>query len=130
MRDFAIKSKKILVVDDEPDLREVMTFVMSEMGFDVIEASGGNKALKLIQSESVHLVISDVRMPDGNGIDLCKNIRALNLKPAIILVTGFSDLTPEMLDALGVQALVNKPFSLEDLGKLAKKLLISEEAVS
>ena len=61
------EGKTILVVDDEPDLREITSFELEYNGASVITAAGGYEALDIIKKNKINLVISDVRMPDGSG---------------------------------------------------------------
>ena len=89
--------KKILVVDDEPDLREITAFEFEHRGAKVVMASGGHEALSIIMEDQIDLVISDVRMPEGSGEELLNAMVEKNLlkNTPIVLVTGFADLTRE-----------------------------------
>lgn len=69
-------SKKILVVDDEPDLVHLFQLVLEMSGYQVCIAHGGVQALKIYQREKPHLVLLDVMMPDMNGLEVCRNIRS------------------------------------------------------
>ena len=108
---------KILIVDDEEDLRDILSEDFSLQGATVITAKNGREAYDLAMSELPHVILSDVRMPGGDGVELLKRIRAVNATtpPHIFLLTGFSDLKPEQAEQLGGQGLVSKPFSLKQL---------------
>ncbi len=112
-----LKGFKILIVDDEADLREILSEDFALQGAEVLTAKNGREAYDLALRESPHVILSDVRMPGGDGVELLKRIRAVNAKtpPHIFLLTGFSDLQPEQAEALGSQGLVSKPFSLKQL---------------
>jgi two-component system response regulator (stage 0 sporulation protein F) len=104
----------ILIVDDELDLRELLAQMLESEGFRVSQASGGRMALEILKKESVDLVISDVRMPDGDGVELLKNIKATNPKlPLVIMITGFSDSSEAQILKLGAHAMFMKPFDTD-----------------
>lgn len=106
---------KILIVDDEEDLREILSEDFSLQGATVFTAKNGREAYDIALAELPHVILSDVRMPDGDGVELLKRIRAVygTTPPHIFLLTGFSDLKPEQAAELGGQGLVSKPFSLK-----------------
>src|SRR5690349_16439718 len=67
---------KILVVDDEEDLRDIVAFDLDRVGYAVVQAGCGKDAAALLERETVDLVLSDVRMPNGNGLSLLATVRA------------------------------------------------------
>lgn len=102
--------KKVLVVDDEPFLREIMMEDLADQGFEVKEASSGREAFDLLKSESFDAVVTDVRMPNGSGVDLLKSCRSLDFaQPPVFFVTGQSDISTEEAYDLGVEAVFIKP---------------------
>jgi CheY-like chemotaxis protein len=108
--------KTVLVVDDEPDIREIFKDEFSYLGFRVLEAENGVLALALVESESVDLVVSDVRMPGGDGIEFLKKCRQRNAKsPKFFLVTGFHSNTDQEVMGFGAQGIFYKPFDLNTL---------------
>lgn len=108
--------KKMLVVDDEPVLREIIKEAFESAHFVVDEAENGREAFLLIQQKAYDCVLSDVRMPGGDGIELAKNIYVLpDPKPKVFLVTGFSDLTTQDAKKWGVLEIFDKPFDFKDL---------------
>jgi DNA-binding NtrC family response regulator len=113
----------ILIVDDEPLIREGLRFAFELDDFDVLEAEGANEALHLMQTQTIDLVLSDVRMPEGSGRDLLQKAQAMGRPPSIILMTGFADLTHSEALRLGAAGLVSKPFDLVALVKLARQHL-------
>lgn len=72
-----LKKIKILVVDDEPDIREIIRYNLSLEDFDVIEAKNGSEAVKFAMSYKPHLILLDVMMPKMDGIEACKKIRKI-----------------------------------------------------
>ena len=109
-----LKGYKILIVDDEADLREILSEDFSLQGATVFTARNGREAFDLAVREQPHVILSDVRMPGGDGVELLKRIREIHYDtpPHVFLLTGFSDLKPEQAAELGGQGLVSKPFSL------------------
>ena len=103
--------KTILVVDDEPVLREILRDILEDAGFKILEAEGGTKAFALIQKEKVDCLISDIRMPFGSGIELIRNLSEWNgNKPKIILMTAYGDIGWEEAKRLNVSKIISKPF--------------------
>ena len=83
-------AKKILIVDDSSSVRTVARMALREKGYDVVEAGNGQEALKVLQGDRCHLVISDVNMPVMDGITLLKEIKAnpnYKFTPVIMLTT-------------------------------------------
>ena len=83
-------AKKILVVDDSASLRQVVAIALKGAGYDVVEASDGNDALKKLTGDKVHLVISDVNMPGMDGITFVQEMKkqaAYKFTPVIMLTT-------------------------------------------
>ncbi|MFY7992512.1 MAG: response regulator [Bacteriovoracaceae bacterium] len=119
-----MNGKMILVVDDEFDLREIMASEFDFLGAKVFQAENVNAAIKILESNSIDLVISDIRMPGATGIDLLNAIKIKNIVvPPIVLITGFADITLEDAFNRGAEALINKPFKLDDLIETSFRLL-------
>lgn len=113
----------ILIVDDEADLREAVAFDFKRKGYTVLTAESGNSALKLAQSNKVDLIISDIRMPDGDGIFLLEQLRLQGFDMPFIFITGFSDHSESMCIAKGALKVVAKPFSRQTLLNLVTEQL-------
>ncbi len=121
-------SKKIMVVDDSNAIRESLVFTLKTAGYDVVESSNGEDALKLMKEHSIGLFISDVNMPGMDGITLLKKIKADNEykhTPVIMLTTeGSGDMINQGKEA-GARAWMIKPFQQKDLINAVKKLFTS-----
>jgi CheY-like chemotaxis protein len=110
------KVKSVLIVDDEKMLRETVAFYVEQKVEKVYFASSGNEAIDFLKNNSVDLVITDIRMPDGDGIDLMKAIQSLSGdKPKVIAMTGFAGNSEDVLNELQVKIVLSKPFSGKDL---------------
>ena len=117
--------KNILVVDDEKDLLELTTKVLSRSGYNVLTASSGHSAQHILKDRTdIDLVLSDIKMPDGDGIDLLKSIKYNNPKrPTVALFTGFYDFSIDELFDMGVCAVVMKPFEWGQIEKMLQEQL-------
>lgn len=113
-----------MVVDDEVDLREILRDEFVFEGAEVQEATNGKEAFDLVQKNKFDLVLSDLRMPGGDGATLAREIRGLNhVHPVIVLITGFADLRSDEAYALGADGYVTKPFHLDELKQISHRLL-------
>ena len=102
---------KILIVDDEPDARNILSTILEEEGFRVETGAGGEEAFGLLESEHFDLLITDMKMPKISGIDLLK--RAKELDPSIegIIMTGYASLDGAVESLkLGATDFLTKPF--------------------
>lgn len=105
----------ILVVDDEPQITRVLKTTLSSQGYGVRTASDGDEALQLMKEWSPDLVITDLRMPNVDGLALCRHVRQKSHVPIIVLsVKGEERTKVEALDA-GADDYVMKPFSVDEL---------------
>ena len=106
---------KILVVDDEPQIGKVLRRALGSKGFDVRVAPDGESALDIFQAWQPHLVISDLGMPNMDGLTLCTRIRKTSGTPIIVLsVKGEEKTKVQALDS-GADDYVTKPFGMDEL---------------
>jgi two-component system chemotaxis response regulator CheY len=118
--------KTILVVDDSLSIREVVSFALQNEGFAVIKADNGKTALESLTGQNVDLVITDLHMPEMDGIELTKEIRKLNdfSHTPILLLTTESQVSKKMEAKLaGATGWIVKPFEAERLISVIKKVL-------
>jgi two-component system response regulator PilR (NtrC family) len=115
---------KILIVDDDQSLREFLEILLAKEGYGVCSAPSGEKALGLMDSENVSLVISDVRMPGIDGMTLLKEIKAKHSDVPVILITAFASLDTAMAAMKeGALDYLTKPFRIEEIREVVKKAL-------
>lgn len=115
---------KILVIDDEQGILDLLDTLLSRKGYDVVLAASGQKGLEIFRRERPDVVVLDLKMPGMNGLTVLQQVRSLNPKQPVIILTGAA--TPEMeqqVRALGVSEFVEKEFSLHLLGDSLKRLL-------
>jgi CheY-like chemotaxis protein len=100
----------ILIADDEVELRKAIAFDFKRKGFSVFEAGSGDEAFEIVKNNNVQLILSDVRMPNGDGISLLDKVKAHNPQLPVLLVTGFADISLEEAYDRGASAVFPKPF--------------------
>lgn len=117
----------ILIIDDEPEVRGLLCRILADEGHRVIEADNGAVALKVIGRNQPDLVITDILMPDKDGIETIQEMRLLHPGLKIIAMTGGGRYQGfEYLDvakALGADALLNKPFRAAQISALVADLM-------
>ena len=119
--------KKILVVDDNVDLCDVIAAEFTDEGFQVSRAYSGNQAITILSKDSIDLVLSDIKMPDGSGIELLKYVSGISERvPKVIMMTGYADVPASELLALGASAVLEKPVVIEKLCRELNDLLIKK----
>lgn len=119
-----LDGRRFLVVDDDEMLREVIRDILAFEGAQVTEAENGAVAFSLVQSIQFDVVVSDVRMPGGDGIALAKNISELQgKKPLVFICSGFNDLSPNQIRNFQIIKVFDKPFEPSKfLNEIAAKL--------
>lgn len=120
-------AKNVLVVDDSSSVRQVVGIALKSAGYDVIEASDGKDALSKLTGQKVHLIISDVNMPNMDGITFVKEVKKLaNYKftPIIMLTTESQDSKKAEGQAAGAKAWVVKPFQPAQMLAAVSKLIL------
>jgi two-component system response regulator PilR (NtrC family) len=112
----AERSARILVVDDERSMRELLAIVLGREGFEVVVAENGRQALAELDKRPVDLLISDIHMPDMTGLDVLRTAKGLNPDLAGIMVTAFAS-TETAIEALrmGAYDYIHKPFNVDEL---------------
>jgi len=119
--------KKILIADDSPTMRSLIASTLDAMDdFELFEAANGFEALRILPREKVDLVLTDINMPDINGLELVSFVRNnphYKNTPLVIISTEGSERDREKGMALGADAYLVKPFSPEELQRLVAELL-------
>lgn len=120
-------AKTIMVVDDSASLRQVVGIALRGAGYEVIEGSDGKDALSKLKGQKVHLIISDVNMPNMDGISFVKALKQLpayKFTPVIMLTTESQEAKKAEGQAAGAKAWVVKPFSPEVMLNAVQKLIL------
>jgi two-component system, chemotaxis family, chemotaxis protein CheY len=116
----------ILTVDDTASMRQMISFTLNSVGHEVIQASDGKEALKMLEGKKVDLVIADINMPNMDGITLLKSLRALEdykFTPILMLTTESQDAKRQQGKVAGATGWIVKPFNPEQLLTVVKKVL-------
>ena len=110
---------KLLIVDDESDIREFARNFFKKRQIEVFVASGGRQALEIVTKESPDLILLDVRMEEMTGIEVLRELRKNNPSVKVIMVSGVEEEeTIAEAKTLGVIGYIHKPFILEELEKI------------
>jgi two-component system chemotaxis response regulator CheY len=115
-----------LAVDDSASVRQVERFVLSGAGYDVMEAKDGQEALNLLKTGPAHLILTDLNMPNLDGIGLIQAVRkhpTLRTTPIIMVTTESADGKKAEGKAAGATGWIVKPFTPEQLLAVVKKVL-------
>lgn len=120
-------AKTIMIVDDSASLRQVVSIALKSSGYDVIEGVDGKDALAKLTGQKVHLIISDVNMPNMDGISFVKEVKKLpdyKFTPVIMLTTEAGEDKKAAGQAAGAKAWVVKPFKPEQMITAVAKLIL------
>jgi two-component system, chemotaxis family, chemotaxis protein CheY len=119
--------KVIMTVDDSISIRQMVSFTLKREGYDVVEAVDGIDAMKKLNSENpVHMMVTDLNMPNMDGIELIKNVRAkpnYKFMPIIMLTTESQEERKQAGKAAGATGWIVKPFKPDQLLGVIKKVL-------
>ena len=120
-------AKTIMIVDDSASLRQVVTIALKGAGYDVIEGVDGKDALTKLDGRKIHLIVSDVNMPNMNGIEFvkaAKQLPAYKFTPVIMLTTESGESMKQEGQAAGAKAWVVKPFQPAQMLAAVSKLIL------
>ncbi|RTZ91752.1 MAG: sigma-54-dependent Fis family transcriptional regulator [Deltaproteobacteria bacterium] len=117
-----MNQKRILVVDDEENLRHMMKIILSREGYQVYEAADGENALSMIRSTPMDLILCDVRMPRMDGMTLLETIAPKNYRPIVIMMSAYGTIeTAVTAMKMGAYDYVSKPFQSDEVLLTIKK---------
>lgn len=118
-------TKTVLAVDDSKTMREMVTFTLKGAGYQVVEAEDGKAALGVLEKTKVDAVITDLNMPNMNGFELIRNLRAMaayKFTPILMLTTEGDATKKEEGKSAGATGWIVKPFNPEKLVEVVKKV--------
>ncbi len=124
----AVSAARILVVDDEPSMREMLSILLRREGYDVTVARDGTAAIELLQREFFDMLISDIKMPDVSGVEVLRKAKEINPGIIGIMITAYGA-KESIQEALRLQAAdyIDKPFDVEELKfRIRKELRFRE----
>ncbi|MBC7713516.1 MAG: response regulator [Rhizobacter sp.] len=111
------KNLMVLIVDDEPDILELMEEEFRYCGYQTLTAVCGNDAIKILDLKHIDIVVSDYKMPNGNGMAVLSHVNKLAKKPVFFFVSGQADVSTEDALRAGAKKFFSKPFDLDELIK-------------
>jgi CheY-like chemotaxis protein len=115
---------RILVVDDERSIQEVLNSLLSVMGYEVVSAGSGHEGLHLFLENPIELVLTDMNMPGMDGSTLAAHIKKKSPITPVILITGSDkDIVDKKLKKSCIDSVLFKPFGLEDLQKTVQRIV-------
>ena len=120
-------AKTVMIVDDSASLRQVVSIALKSAGYDVLEGIDGKDALGKLTGQKIHLIVSDVNMPNMDGITLVQEVKKLpayKFTPIIMLTTESGEDKKSAGQAAGAKAWVVKPFKPEQLLTAVSKLIL------
>ena len=120
-------AKTIMIVDDSASLRQVVGIALKGAGYDVLEGCDGKDALAKLTGQKIHLIISDVNMPNMDGISFVRALKQLpgyKFTPVIMLTTESQEAKKQQGQAAGAKAWVVKPFRPEQMLGAVQKLVL------
>jgi DNA-binding NtrC family response regulator len=119
---------KILIIDDDPSLRNMLTIVLKNEGYEVLAVESAITALNKLKKEIFDLIISDIKMPDVSGIELLRKVKSIDKEIPVIMITGFAS-TNDAVEAmkLGAEDYIIKPFNLDELKIIINKSLYKKD---
>jgi CheY-like chemotaxis protein len=120
-------AKKIMIVDDEESLQELVKAVLEQEGYDVVTVGDGKECLKKLENVKPDLILLDMMMPGMSGREVCERIRknpgTKGLKVAFLTVAKFSETGKDVLKKMNVADYITKPFDNDDLVRRIKKIV-------
>ena len=120
-------AKTIMIVDDSASLRQVVSIALKGAGYETVEACDGKDALNKLDGRKLHLIISDVNMPNMDGltfVHMAKQMPAYKFTPVIMLTTEVSDAKKQEGQAAGAKAWMVKPFQPAQMLTAVSKLIL------
>ena len=116
---------RLLIVDDEHDLRTLLGDVLLMQGYDIASAEDGEEAITMLQQQNFDLTLLDIQMPNVNGIQVLKFIKEYTPKTRAIVLTGYADLKHAMeAKEFGASDFIGKPYKLQDVLTTIERVLV------
>src|SRR4030067_2195893 len=121
----------ILIVDDDEVMRETLSDVLKRGEHEVYSVGSGGEALSVIKKNIIDLILLDMRLPDGDGLELLKKVKESDTEILVIIMTAYSDVqTAVTAMKSGAYHYINKPFELEELQLLIEKGLETKSLIN
>jgi signal transduction histidine kinase/AmiR/NasT family two-component response regulator len=123
-----VRSARILVIDDEESVRNILSQMLRVQGYQVVVASDGEEGVERFKNEKFDLVFTDLGMPKMSGWEVGKALRGMNAKVPIAMITGWGvELNREKMNESGIDLVVSKPFNFDQLGQIVSEAMELKE---
>lgn len=122
-------NKKVLIVEDDPDISGLIEIHLRDMGFDTLIADRGDTALEIALTETFDFIILDIMLPGKDGLEVCRELRGSKIKTPILMLTARSEEIDKILGLeMGADDYLTKPFSIRELTARVKAILRRTES--
>src|SRR3712207_3711596 len=118
--EMSTEPPRILLVDDEQSVQTLLSYPLRKEGYDVVAARNGREALERFRDDHFDLVVLDVMLPEMDGFDVCKQLRARSSVPIIMLTAKAEEVDKVLGLELGADDYITKPFSLREFSKIGR----------
>ena len=123
-----MENSKILLVDDDQDIRDILRVFLEGLGYIIEEAENGIAALKILRNDEIDLVITDIQMPEMSGISLLEKIKEYNQDIPVIVITGFPTIDVAVgAMKRGASDFITKPFKMAQIEMVVKRVIINRD---
>lgn len=125
---MSVQKGRILIVDDEQGIRDLLIIEFQKLGYKVFSAVNGEDAISKLQTEKVDIIISDMKMPKVDGLDLLKIVKDQSPETEVIIITGYATVE-NALETMrnGAYDFVQKPFNIDELAAVVEKAIEKKE---
>ncbi len=121
------EARRVLIVDDNPNMSNLLSDMLEVFDFSSQRASDGEEALSLLNQEDFSLLITDLRMPKMTGLELLKAVKDKYPKLPVVVITGYStEATEQELLTAKADGFLNKPFRMNDIESVLRKFSLME----
>jgi len=125
-----LEKRKVLIVDDQPIITDLLVDILKRMGYNSEVALGGRDGLKIFDKDGFDLVITDLGMPDISGWEVSRSVKKQNPSVPVILITGWGvDPDPHKIKDSGIDFVLNKPFQLDQFEKIIRELVDRKKTI-
>ncbi len=119
-----MSERKILITDDRAGIRSLLKEVLQESGYEVLTAAGGQEGIKIVQENTIDIVLLDMKMPGMDGLETLRLIKKAQPNVKVIIMTAYEDMEIiKEVQKRGASCYISKPFDIEELLSTIKRLL-------
>lgn len=125
-----MKEKKVLIVDDQYGIRLLLSEIFTKDGYQTFQAANGKAAIEIVKSESLDIVLLDMKLPGMDGLEILKHIKKIDNQMKVVMMTAYGEL--DMLEEAKSYGVINhftKPFDIDELRNAVKEVLTEEPTI-